>query len=268
MKNILLSIIGVAFAVGAMASDDVATQLYKTASDQYSKREDLNNVLEAEKNLTQAFTEAVDGDLKYDILILKSRAVYWLAMHTVASDPSAQKEARLKKFEEAYKTAEQASKLNDDYADGHYFYAVALARWGETKGATDAYFRLGELKDKIKATLTRDTRDGRSGEEIDGYGPDRIMGRVYYKLPGMLGGDLNESLKLLTKAYQKAFSYAINGHYLADTYLAFKPPQVDYACKILSDLSSRTPQSLDPDRIPETKEEMVEIVQLKSEKCK
>lgn len=50
-------------------------------------------------------------------------------------------------------------------------------------------------------------------------GPDRVLGRVFFKLPGFAGGDNKKSLEHLLKSREYGPEDAVTRIYLAETYL-------------------------------------------------
>lgn len=53
-------------------------------------------------------------------------------------------------------------------------------------------------------------------------GPDRVLGRVFFKLPGFAGGDKKKSLEHLLKSKEYGPEDTLTRIYLAETYLALK----------------------------------------------
>jgi hypothetical protein len=201
-------------ALTAPAQADDAKALLAKAQGLYQKRGDaLQNSVDAVTTLKQAAAAAQDQDLKYDILVLEARALYWQGMHTSGDDN--------KKviFLAGQQAGDAAVALNDSYAEGHYYAGINLARWAEANGIVASISHKGELIAYMNkaADVTRTTRDGSNGETVDGYGPDRVLGRMYQKLPRILGGDHNLSVTYLRKTVANAGNLALNVVYLADT---------------------------------------------------
>lgn len=245
--------------LSASADDVIAREKLNEAQTLYSQREDLAKNDLAIQALAVAESQAQDTDLLYDVLLLSSRAVYWKGMH-VTTDKE-----RLALFEKAYAHAARAKEVNEEYADAYYLYGVALARWAETKGVMESLSRKKELFDNMEETLTRDARSGRAGEEIEGFGANRIYGRVYFKLPVFAGGSRAKALENLKKAYEGAPDYAINVNYYAEALYDGNADEKKQACSILDELLKKDPATLNPDRVPETKEEFVASRKLRSE---
>lgn len=247
----------------ASAGDDAAKKLLKDAQTAFEKRADQSQNNEAISLLAKAEAEAQDSELKYEILVLASRAIYWKGMNVAG--PIENNPAKLPVFEAGMAKAAAAKALNGDYADAYYYYGINLSRWGLAKGKMSALFKLGELKTNIQSAIDRETREGEAGESIDGYGPDRVFGRMYFELPGIAGGDNNKSLKYLETAYNKAgkpgsshYLVALNTVYLAETLNEFKDSDRARAKQILTELLGQNAKTFNPARVPETEQEFAE----------
>jgi tetratricopeptide (TPR) repeat protein len=53
---------------------------------------------------------------------------------------------------------------------------------------------------------------------VEGWGPDRVLGRLYYKLPWFKGGDKKKSIAYLEKSLTGAPTNALTRLYLAESY--------------------------------------------------
>ena len=53
-------------------------------------------------------------------------------------------------------------------------------------------------------------------------GPDRVLGRVFFKLPGFAGGDKQKSLEHLLRSKEFGPEDSLTRVYLAETYLKLK----------------------------------------------
>ncbi len=238
------------FAASVKADDDSAREKMEAGRDLYAQRGDLSKNDQAIATLNEAagLVES-DDDLKYEILILESRAVYWKGNNQTDKD---QKKAT---HDQAMTLCKAAMALNDDYADAHYFYGINLARWAEANGVISSLFRKDELMKTMADAMDRNTLAGAAGETIDGYGPHRTLGRVYFKLPGFAGGSNDKSVKELDKAYANAPTLALNAVYLAETLADGNKDQKARARDILDQLLSKDASTLNPDRVPETQQE-------------
>jgi hypothetical protein len=213
--------------------------------------------------LKEAGNNADDSDLKFDITILTSRCNYWLAQH--AQD----KTTRISLFQAAMDFAKQARTINDEYAEGFYYYGVALGRWAETNGVTESLGRKDELIQSMKDSKGRSTRQDSKGETIDGMGPDRILGRAFYKLPFFAGGSKSESLKHLKNAFTNEPNFFLNGIYFAETLAdGGSATEKNQACQILSDISNKKPEDGLLTRIPENQEDIADAQSVFKKFCK
>jgi hypothetical protein len=238
----------------AKADDPTARQLLAKAQALYDKRGDtIQNSIDAASTLETALTQVQSADLKYDILILETRSLYWQGTHTDGDDNK--KVIHLK----AKAQADAAIALDDSYAEGQYYAGINLARWAEANGIVASISHKGELIQYMKnaADVTRTTRDGQDGETVDGYGPDRVLGRMYQKLPGILGGDHNLAVTYLRTAVAKAPKHAINVVYLADSLYKGSSAEQAEGKQIVTALLQNDPTVFGQadDRVPETLDE-------------
>jgi hypothetical protein len=103
-------------------------------------------------------------------------------------------------------------------AQAMYSKGVNLAQWGKLNGIASSINRLPV----VLGLMERIEMMGY--KEINQYGPDRTYGRIKFSLPGVFGGDLEESETRLKEAYRQTLApgqrYSINGYnniYLAET---------------------------------------------------
>lgn len=247
--------------VVALGDDATATQLFAEAKSLFDQRLDNSKNDQAIVKLDQAFAQAESDDLKYDILILSSRAYYW------QGERKSKDGEKMTSHQAGIDKAKAAQAVNADYADAYYFEGINLGKWALAKGVLASLSRKGELITAAQNAIDRTTKDGEAGETIDGYGPARTLGRLYFKLPSFAGGSREKSLKYLNEAAQKAPGVALNFVYLAET-LYDKKEDRELAKKTLDtliDRADRDPSSFAPDKAPETKYEIEEARQLRKE---
>jgi hypothetical protein len=200
-----------------------------------------------------------DADVNYDVFILKARALYWKGVH------AANNKDKLAIHEAGQNAAEEAKKINDGYAEAFYFAGINLARWGEANGVITSLFKKDQLMRYMNDAMNRPTRDGQAGESVDGYGPDRTLGRVYFKLPAMFGGSHSQSVNYLKKAIEdKTYPVALSTVYYAETLNDGSTAEKAQAKQLLDALLSQDPLSINPARVPENLEEFEEAKQLRA----
>lgn len=244
----LIAVVGLSQA--ASASEAQALALFDEAKVLFADRTDMAKLNLAISKLEAALPLAETTETKYDILILNSRSLYFKGIKTSGN------EAKMAIHGAALDKSKAASALDDQYAEAYYQYAINLGRWAEAKGILASLSRKDELIGAAEKAIERITRLGAAGEEIDGYGPARTLGRVYFKLPGFAGGSRSKSLEYLNQAYENAPENSLNTVYLAEVLSAGNSAEKNRARQILKALlENNDPATLNPDRIPETQDE-------------
>ena len=240
-----------AFARGAFASDESVKKGLEEATASFARRSsvDPRPIDQALSVLQSVEGQADDSDLNYDVLILESRAYYWKGVHVVSNDD------KMKIHDLGVKAAERARSSNGDYAEAYYYAGINLARWGEAKGVLASLSRKGELENYMNQSMSHATRDEQPGKSIDGNGADRVLGRMYFKLPGIFGGSHDKSVFHLKRAMAAAKNVALNVVYYAETLSSGNGQEKALAKQILDELLASDPQSLNANRIPETLDE-------------
>ena len=243
-----------ALSMTAFADDKNASDMLQQSKDLFSQRqafgkEDPALLTQIEEKLNAAAKEAVDADLRYDVLTFHSKVLYWKGNHIADKAP-----AKIV-FEAGYKLAEEAKAINADYPEAYYYYAVNLARWAKKNGIVESLQRKGELMDNLRMVIERTNRDGIAGEEIEFYGANRVLGKMYYELPGFAGGSWAKSTENLAAAYAKAPNHSLNVIYYAEVLVKGSKADEAKACTILKDMLSKDPMTLLPERAQETVED-------------
>jgi len=276
-------ILGAAFAVLASISFIANSQSIAFADDSaiesslnkvtalYAGRQSLPNAQEAAKLADSLLTQKIeDEELEYKVLIASSKAYYWIGGHV------ADKDSKLKNFDTAKERALKATRLIDDYAEGYYFAAIALGKWGLTNGIFNSLKQSGDLEALAKKAQSRETLDGQPGVSIDGNGPDRTLGRMYFKLPAInpFGptGDRAKALFHLERAVKETENnsntrVALNSVYLAEVLADGKDAEKSRAKQILKSLIEqieKDPAAYNPNKTPETLDELKEAKELLS----
>jgi hypothetical protein len=257
-----LSFIGlVSICFGAVQGFSATPQeLFDQANALYiSSRDNPAMLQDSEDKLKLALSAVQDDDLKFDILILSSRVIYY------KTGKMASKTDKLAGYEASYSFAKDAQDLNPDLAEGFYWYSVALGRWAEQKGVFESLSRKKELFENLDSAQQKLTRDGQMGETVDGYGPDRIYGRVYYKLPSIAGGSRSKSLDHLKNAYNNAPENFMNAQYYIETLGdGGSSAEKKLACQIADEYIAKDVGQYPVDRIPESAAELIEIKALRA----
>ncbi|MBN1272476.1 MAG: hypothetical protein JXB26_09410 [Candidatus Aminicenantes bacterium] len=174
-------------------------EIFNSMGDMEAAKQALTKYEEAEKLLEN----------KYDALWRISRVMYYIGYFTE------KKKEKKKIFQDAVLYANKAVILEPEKPDGHYWQGVNNGKYGETRGV----FKSLSLVKPIKAAMNKVIELDRNYEE---GGADRVLGRVYYKLPGIAGGSNDKSLEHLLKSKELGPEDALTRVYLAETYLDMK----------------------------------------------
>jgi tetratricopeptide (TPR) repeat protein len=230
----------------------------------YAGRENIAKVADLialfEKSLS--VVDAAEPEVQFQLRMLQGHALYFKAMHL----DSGSKEEKMAIMEQAMSLYNKA-KTSKDYAEAYFWYAAALGRWAETKGILESLGRKDELIKELNTALKRKTAKGLDGETVDGYGPKRVLGRLYAKLPFFAGGSRSKAKENLEYAYSKAPLFTTNVIYRAELFASGTAAEKTEACKSLENILKEDPRRLDPDRIPENTEDFMVLAKLKNQIC-
>ena len=252
--------VGPAFSAEILSEADLVQQL-NAAKELYQKRSSTESAptdqaIAKLSKLEQAIAELknrgdnLDSDLNYDVLLLLSKSLYWRGQHL------ADKNEKMKVHELGQAKADEAIKVDDSYADAYYYAGIHLSRWGEANGVVPSLFKLPTLKSYMAEVVSHVTRDGNRGETLDGFGADRVFGRIYTKLPtGIAGASHAKAIEHLKRAFENARNLAMNVVYYAEALNAGDSTERAYAIKILDEILKSDPSTFNPSRTPETIEE-------------
>lgn len=143
----------------------------------------------------------------------------------------------------------------EQLALGLYRYGANLGKWGEANGVASSLSKWPNLKNTMESIIEMGM------QKTEWFGANRILGRAYYKLPFPLGSK-KKSYNYLKEAFDntkngnKVSVHGLNNLYLADLLVAIG--KQDQAKKLLEAFVALDPETLCPERVPETKAEMEE----------
>jgi len=196
------AILCLAFILYSQQAEDLIAQ-----GDQlYLQMKDMAAAKEALAKYREALSQGGD---KYEVYWRIARIMYYIGDHT-----ESKKEKKII-FSQGIYYAKKAVELEPEKPDGHYWLGVNYGVYGETKGVLKSLSLVKPIKKEMNKVIELD-----QGYE-DG-GPDRVLGRVYFKLPGFAGGSKDKSLEHLLKSKELGPEDALTRLYLADTYRAMK----------------------------------------------
>ncbi|MGQ9618406.1 MAG: tetratricopeptide repeat protein, partial [Candidatus Aminicenantia bacterium] len=215
----------------ALCSADVK-ELISKGDSLYEERENLENAKAAQK----CYEDAIKEDPKnYEAHWKLAKTIYFIGQRSPEN-------VRVSIFKNGVEIAKKAVALEPNKPEGHFWLGVLYGVYGEARGVMKSLFLVDDIKEQMNITLKLDP-------SIEGGGPYRLLGRMYYKLPGIAGGSKDKSLEYLLKAKEICPTNALTKIYIAETYLAKK--MKEEAKKEL-----REGIEMEPDLrwIPETKE--------------
>lgn len=206
MKKKGALILWVVLCLVSFSFSQTAEELIQKADQLCVEMKDMAAAKEAEALYLKSMNMMDD---KYDALWRLSRVLYYIGGHT---DNKKQKKAI---FDRGVYYAQKAVELEPEKPDGHYWLGVNQGMVGDTRGVLKSLSLVKPIKNAMNKVIELD----RSYE--DG-GPDRVLGRVYFKLPGFAGGSKDKSLEHLLKSKEYGPEDPVTRIYLAETYLGLK----------------------------------------------
>ena len=177
----------------------------------YAEMKDMATAQEALSKYREAVGKAEN---KFEVFWKLSRILYYIGSRTES------KKEKMIIFGQGIYYAKKAVALEPEKPDGHYWLGVSYGVYGETRGVLKSLSFVKPIKEAMNKIIEVDR-----GYE-DG-GPDRVLGRVYFKVPGFAGGSKQKSREHLLKSKELGPNDALTRCYLADTFLSLK--EVDKA---------------------------------------
>ncbi len=281
-RSIMIGALITAAISGSAFADDAAIRsTLEQARALYNQRsDDLATTEQAIQILAGLEGKASEAVLNYEVLVLESRAYYWKGGRNIGKD------AKIAAYLAGKAKAEAAvaidkNEMDDNCAEAHYYAGINLGKWGLTNGPLNSLRESGKLVAFVQGAKDRETcidkvlGPGQPGEQIDGYGPDRTLGKMYKELPGINPwgpvGSRTKSLFHLERALAATKDnantrIALNVVYLAGT-LATENADKPRARQLLDQMISaleRDVVAYNPNRAPENREELKEGKDLRS----
>lgn len=260
----MAALLSMTLGFAAQADDTKADGVLKDAKVLWESRDNASKLDDLIALLDRSEAEIASGTANVQAQI---RVIYARALQRKGVVYTSDKNAKLAIFEKSMDQAKKSAAAVDS-ADAKYFYAAGLARWAETKGIMSSLGKKDELIANLTDAKSRKTLADASGEALEGWGPDRVLGKIYAKLPAFAGGNRVKSLELLNKAYAQAPKFALNSVFLAEVLGGGDAKEKAKACDVLSKLLAQDANTLMPERVIETKEEFKDAQELQGQLCK
>jgi tetratricopeptide (TPR) repeat protein len=209
MIRVTLRIAGAFMLMATSAiAQDVTTAL-EQAQAAYEARGDAAQAAAAVERFRAA---AVADPQSYEALWGGAQACYFLGAVT---REKADDDERIAIFADGIERAKAAIALRPDGVEGHFWLGVLLGSWGEARGVLKSLSVVPDIRREMELCLAKEP-------SVEGWGPDRVLGRMYYKLPFFKGGDNKKSREHLERSLAGAPTNALTRLYLAETYKSLR----------------------------------------------
>lgn len=162
-----------------------------------------------------------------------ARARYWLGTNGL---PQAQRRAAL---EGGIDAGRKAVALQPNRPEGHFWIAANMGALAESFGLRQGIRYRGAIRDELQTVLKLDAAF------LHGSA-DRALGRWYYKVPGLFGGDKKKSETHLRKALSYNQNSVITRLFLAETLI-----ELDRPAEARKELEAALAAPADPEWAPE-----------------
>ncbi|MBU1156398.1 MAG: TRAP transporter TatT component family protein [Proteobacteria bacterium] len=195
-----LGLLTLCLAGAALAA--ATAELIAQGDSLYAQRADLAKAKQAAGLYKQALTQ----DPKSEEAAWKlARTEYWVGSHVP-------KDQKLAVFQSGVDAAKQAIAINPKSLPGHYWLGVNYGVYGSAKGVMESLSLVDPIKKEMATVIELDPN-------YEAGGPYRVLGRLYFKLPGLFGGDNEKAVGYLKTAVEKGPNRYLNHIYLAEVYI-------------------------------------------------
>jgi len=213
--------------------EDAVTKLLREGDGFYSKRDQEGMPAKA----AACFKKAMAIDEKCVEAYWKIALVdFWVGTHEKDAE---KKQAVLR---EGIEFAKMAIAVDPKCKPAHFWLAILYGVYGEARGILQSLHMLDPMRAELKWVLDND-------ESFEDAGAHRVMGRLYFKLPGIKGGDNEKAKEHLNRAIKLAPKNLLNYLYLAEIHVDEGRNADAKAC-----LNTLLDQPDDPRWIPECRE--------------
>jgi tetratricopeptide (TPR) repeat protein len=205
--------------------------LVSKANQHYQLRENKEDL---QKSI-ELYEEALKSDPKnYEAAWRLAKARWYEGNFTGASD-------RKSIFTKGAEAGKQAIEINPNGCLGHFWHGVNVALQAETSGMFEALGLIDTIKDEMKRTLELDPN-------CECGGPQRVLGKLYSKIPFFKGGSKSKAISYLNESVGLCSSDTQSRIFLAELYM-------DDGKKSLAmqQLELVLKQEPDPNWVPETR---------------
>ena len=231
MKSYSLYIVILLLALALCLPGETPEELILQGDALYARRHEPPLAGQALAKYQQALKLAPDS---YEAMAKNAQALYFIGDNAVGNDE------KQKIFKGAMDLAKKMIALSPDRVEGHYWLGVHTGSYGEARGVLKSLFLKNDIINAMNKAIAID-----GGYQMGGA--YCVLGRLYYKVPGLFGGSNKKSRQYLEKCREIAPKSSVNLVFLAETYWALGEKKL--AVQALEDLQA---MEADPEWLPET----------------
>jgi len=189
-----------ALALAPAAAHAGVPELMKEADGYYAQRDKPGMADKAIETYQQVL--ALDDSVA-DAYWKLARTYYWKGTQEKSDAKAADA------YREGIEFAKLGVALDDKSVGAHFWLAVSYGKFGEAKGIMQSLHLVDPLMAEAKKALALD-------EKYQEGGPHRVLCRVYMKLPGFKGGDIDKAIEHGRKSVEFGPEEHMNYLYLAE----------------------------------------------------
>ena len=175
------------------------------------------------KELDHSYSLAKSTDDFYRIEVLlkkslktfsKSDKLFWRLgrVYFKLGEKSNTESKKINFFSQCMAQTKKAIKINSHSANGYFFNGLCNGTLGQTQGIWSSLGTIEPFKKDMETTISLDP-------SVEEGGPHRALGNLYLKLPYILGGNLDRSIRHFQKAIQLGSEFGENYLGLAEAYI-------------------------------------------------
>jgi len=241
MKPHILHVIVLLTALAIGLPGGTPEELIRQGDAFYAQRHDPVQAGQALAKYQEALKLAPDS---FEALIKNAQALYYVG------DNSASGSEKQKIFKQAMDICKKAVALRPDRVEGHYWLGVHTGSYGEARGVLKSLFLKNDIIRAMQSAIAIDGAYEQGGAYC-------VLGRLYFKVPGLFGGSKKKSRVNLEKCIQLGPKSSVGRLFLAETYWALDEEEL--AVRTLEELLAMEP---DPQWVPETEKDKKEGAKL------
>jgi hypothetical protein len=214
-------------SVLASTPDELKAQAEKAYAARDYNAAGIKSAQDAQDLYAQLVAQTTEPSAKATFLVRQAEASYFVGVAT------ADQQTKLDRLQNGIDLADQATKLlgvanvtsvsdadlqrlkalpKETLAllgDALYYRGASLGQWGQANGVTSSLGKWPELSTNMELIINLGVK------EVHSYGAYRTLGRGYFKIPGILGGDMAKATKYLAAAVKNTLVagqiYSVNG---------------------------------------------------------